>query len=304
MFSNKKRFHDFIEQLRTELNLTIYNYHMPEYEEDEPYLSFRIKEINDYLFGAWIYDKEIYSKDDGKNFYIKFFCQHIDFVDKFKPSRGCFCLEVTAEERDGKLDYWLLEIENCLNWIKKHKGTFFFCEDDIWTVKHTELYYRLKMHKEVKQEEKRKEKQRAARLEIERLSKIAATLDWISAAYRPDTLNDENKGEYKHINDTWYILPHNKIGKAIANRLKKIDKKYNYIGHLEICDNELDWRLAATETYIKDEIMKSITQEDINEELEGLTFDMIEEQNNHKLYVYDYKTDEIKFEKFIKERNN
>ena len=289
MFSNRKRFHDFIEQIRVELKLRLYDYELN--EDDDSILIFRIKELDNWLFGAWITDTEKYHEDDGQNFYITVFCQPIDFVDKFKPSRGWFSIDVYAEVKEGKLEYGLWELDNYLNFMIKHEAIFFCCEDDITYTYEKPLWkYKRIMKKEIKQERKIKENRRKQRIKNIKLLKILSTFNFISLGFRPDDLNwDNNIIDSRHINDAWYAYPHNKIGNFFLKRIKKSFGKYFLDGYLTISDNRLDWLLDCLESYIPEDKRAEMIAADIEQEIKELEEDekAMEDIQNNKLYIWD-----------------
>lgn len=61
--------------------------------EDNGVVHFRIRSLPRWKFGMWLtYDNSVqYPK-------VAFFCQHEDFLDKFRPSRSFFTVHITAQQ--------------------------------------------------------------------------------------------------------------------------------------------------------------------------------------------------------------
>jgi len=117
---------------------------------DDSVVHFNIKGIPGWKFGMWINTDPEKLKNDGGEDYpaVQFFCRHKIDLDKFKPSRSFFRVNISLEEM-GKDDTWgLYEIEKILKMIKRHPLIAFqmsWCEDHCCDSSYIGLYLRSRL---------------------------------------------------------------------------------------------------------------------------------------------------------------
>lgn len=94
---------------------------------DDSVVHFNIKELRNWRFGMWIQTDEEKLKHDGGEDYpaVQFFCRHKTDLDKFKPSRSLFKVNISLEEINDDDTWVLYEIKNILKMIKRHPLTAF-----------------------------------------------------------------------------------------------------------------------------------------------------------------------------------
>lgn len=82
---------------------------------------FKIKECPGWLFAMWIDTNEAELKD-GTNEYpaLRFFTQHNDNIDKFKPTRSFFLAEYKLRDIEKADEYTWYEIKGIVGMIKRH----------------------------------------------------------------------------------------------------------------------------------------------------------------------------------------
>ena len=136
MSKNKDRFAHLIQDMKSQEDIEIYDLeYLEEYwgDEKDKRIHFKIKGLKNWSWGAWLVENE--EAPYGYEFQI--FCQYTRFVDKFKPSRGYFNIQVAPwidyENETGKkcvsMDLW--ELGRTVEFIKKHEAMAFCYEDDI-----------------------------------------------------------------------------------------------------------------------------------------------------------------------------
>lgn len=101
---------------------------------DDGVTHFHIKGLRGWKFGMWINtDVKSLKKDDGTYYpVISFFCQHEDNLDKFKPSRSFFHVNISPEQFKDYITkedvYALSDIDTIVSHIK-HNPILAYVED-------------------------------------------------------------------------------------------------------------------------------------------------------------------------------
>ena len=84
---------------------------------------FKVKGCYGWRFAMWINTnkEELFVKEESKEYpAIQFFAQHIDNIDKFKPSRSYFLAEYTLDDIERNAHCTWFEIKNIIGMIKNH----------------------------------------------------------------------------------------------------------------------------------------------------------------------------------------
>jgi len=94
MTNNRKIANSVFNELRKEglipVNVQFSNGYFIFEKGEDAVVHFKIKGVNKWKFGMWI---DINDVDEA----VQVFAQHIDYIDKFKPSRSIFCEVVSRE---------------------------------------------------------------------------------------------------------------------------------------------------------------------------------------------------------------
>lgn len=244
MSKNKDRFMNLIQDMKSQENIEIYDVeYLEEYwgDEKDKRIHFKIEGLKNWSWGAWLVENE--NTPYGYEFQI--FCQYTRFVDKFKPSRGYFNIQVTPwvdyENETGKkyvsMDLW--ELGRTVEFIKKHEAMAFCYEDDI-TKFNGELWAKWHMFKTVASDKWYHFKKKATYKNLHILSAIFGYFKCIKVIYSPDVLNENS-----HINDNWFVYPCNKIGEWVANKMKKVNHKFYGLGSVRIEEDEIEFLWSA-----------------------------------------------------------
>ena len=223
-------------------NIEIYDF---KYEtDDKTCVQFKVKGLSDWLFGAWL-------QADNT---IDCFVQHELFIDKFKPSHGYFNVKIKCYDNYMDFSY----VKSYINFMREHEAIFFVSEGELLSINgKSERWYKRKMKKEIKYALDYQKKIKEMPDKLKFWFNIGAGFGLLSAIYRPDNIND---GEYAHLNDVWYVLPHNKLGLLFTNWLCK-KNNYCFCGNILEYKNELEWKVAALECYLTEDGEE--TEEDI-----------------------------------------
>ena len=262
MSRNKNKFNKFIEVLKEQEGIEIYDIDfLEDYygEEKDKIMHFKIKGLKNWLWGAWIINTE----SGSINYKIQVFCQYERFVDKFKPSRGYFCVDVlpffeyyTNEEKVLSLDVW--ELGRVVRYIKKHEAMAFCYENDITAYK-GELWAKYYMLNCIMGDILYQWTKKVAHKSLHMLSAIFSFFHCIKVAYCPDQWNEDSR-----INDSWVVYYQNKLGKYIAETMKNLVKR-KLIGSVYINkeEDEFMWDIYCMAANRKDyPLTKSIENED------------------------------------------
>lgn len=233
-----------VEAFREE-DIIIYNFKYD--NEDKTCAQFKVVGLPNWLFGLWL-------QADNT---IDCFVQHELFINKFKPSNGDFNVKIKCYDDHVSV----FNVAWYIDFMRKHEAIFFVCGDDITEINgKSERWYKRKMKKEIKKELNYKKKTKEMPDKLKFWFNIGAGFGILSAIYRPDRFNCK---EYEHLNDYWYILPHNKLGVLFAKKLKKKIENY-FVGCIWTYKNELEWKVAALECYLTEDGEE--TEEDILED--------------------------------------
>lgn len=236
--NNRYFFYKFANQMREE-HFEFYDiifsngYFLFEGDEDSV-IQFKIKGLDNWLFGVWI------KEDEKDKKYLDVFCQHEMFIDKFKPSRGDFDIKVRYYEDDGTVQqdfkFDTFELENALEFMKEHEAIFFWRGDDPYRYI-PEWKAKLEMAKTILQEKSyQKGAEKTYRL-IQNTIKLAYKLKIFQTMYDKDSLNEE----FCHINDVYYIYASNIFAKIIVKYLQHKKRKFFDLGYICVYDNKAVW---------------------------------------------------------------
>lgn len=238
MNKNRKKFEKFVEELKNQENIDIYDVeYLEEYwgDEKDKRMHFRIKGLKNWLWGVWLVDTE----DNQYGYELHVFCQYDRFVDKFKPGRGDFNIKIAPgyEYNDNgekylSLDLW--ELGRAINFMKEHEAMAFCYGDDI-TKYNGELWAKWYMFKTIARDIWYDWSQERIQKKLHRWAAIFSYIKCIKVIFTPDELN-----EGEHINDEWFVYPCNKFGKWIAISMNKMIKKRLSLGVLFVEESEED----------------------------------------------------------------
>ena len=263
MNKNKVKFIKFVEELKEQENIDIYDVEfLEEYwgEEKDKRMHFKVKGLKNWKWGAWLTETE----ENPYGYKFEVFCQYERFIYKFKPSRGIFSIEILPVyeynengEKYMTIDLW--ELARIINFIKKHSAMA-YCYGDNITKYNGEWWARWHMFRDVSFDMWYDWSRKACY----RLSHaIAATFSFLrcmKVIYCPDRWNDTG-----NVNDDWIIYPINKIGRFAANRIKKLIYCRFGLGSVTIEDTEEDMMWSAY-SFAADKkkypLNKTITNED------------------------------------------
>lgn len=231
---------------------------------DNSVMHFKIKGLKRWLFGAWI----TYGKECPNNapFVIQVFCQPILFLDKFKPSRGYFSVDVTPNMFIGgniahEPPYFTLyELIDYLNFMKKHEAVFFCCESDI-TRFDSVIKCKFRMFRDYIKHYYDNWHRKQLYNKMQFYIRLGGKLNLISTAYDRDRLN-----ENKHINDYYHIYARNSIGNILAKHIKKLNDKDYDLGTVYIYNVICDWMAGYNNHYYTEDV-HSFTEQQIQKEI-------------------------------------
>ena len=116
------------------------SYNFPDEKEEDyisvenKYITFRVKELKDWLFGFWLdYNEDLDIDDKPRGIYsFKWFAQVEKHINKFKPSDSVILEEddfITEEDVENIWNYNC--IRHAIKYIKKHKSLA-WCRDVMW----------------------------------------------------------------------------------------------------------------------------------------------------------------------------
>lgn len=93
--------------------------------KDDNIVHFTVKGLRGWKFAIWIYP-------DNTDFaQISIFTQHVNNIDKFKPSRSYFLVEYTMDDfKEEHKDGWFYQLQDMLKCIKKHPIMSYVNDDD------------------------------------------------------------------------------------------------------------------------------------------------------------------------------
>ena len=85
-------------------------------------IHFNVKGLHGWKFGMWLEtDAEKLKNDNGQDYpAVQFFCQHELNINKFKPSRSFFSVDLSLSEIEDDDTWSLYEIATILRMIKAH----------------------------------------------------------------------------------------------------------------------------------------------------------------------------------------
>ena len=236
--NNRYFFYKFANQMREEYfefyDIIFSNgYFLFEGEEDSV-IQFKIKGLDNWLFGAWI------EEDEKDKKYLDVFCQHEMFIDKFKPSRGDFDIKVRYYEDDSTVQqdfkFDTFELENALGFMKEHEAIFFWRGDYPYSYI-PEWKAKLEMAKTVLQEKNHQKRTEKTYKLIQNTIKLACKLKIFQTMYDKDSLNEEPC----HINDVYYIYVSNILAKIIVKYLQHKKRRVFDLGYICVYDNKAVW---------------------------------------------------------------
>lgn len=206
---------------------------------------FKVKGLKSWLFGAWVRKTGLTAE---KEYYWEVFCQYERFIDKFKPSRSAFSMNIEPPEVldptiviDEKMrktidaTMTVYKLYKVINFIKNHEAMALIYEDDI-TQYEGELKAKWLMFKYIATDEFNKWSTKRVHKKLHRWAAIFSYLKCIDVAYCPDKLNKDSK--WTHINDRWIVLPYNRLGGWVAAAMDKMIEKVFGLGSVIIEDNE------------------------------------------------------------------
>lgn len=100
---------------------------------DDGVVHFNIKELRNWRFGMWIEtDAEKLKRDNGEDYpAMQFFCRHKTDLDKFKPSRSLFKVNISLAEMNEDDTWMFYKIEWILKMIKRHPLIAFQMSDSM-----------------------------------------------------------------------------------------------------------------------------------------------------------------------------
>ncbi len=227
---NKTIFYEFAKQLESDTGLKVYDVIFSDgylfEEEEDSVVQFKIKELKNWLFGAWIL------KNEQKEKYLLVFCQYELFIDKFKPSRGNFDIKVTYRDKE----FNIFELSEALEFMQDHEAIF-FCRQDNPYYYISEWRAKLKMHRTIRIEKKYRKQQKNTYKLIQKAIKIAAKLKIFQTMYDKDDFNGENC----HINDIYYIYTPNLLSRILSRYLQHRVNKFYDLGNIWIYNNKAVW---------------------------------------------------------------
>lgn len=227
---NKTIFYEFAKQLESDTGLKVYDVIFSDgyffEEEKDSVVQFKIKELKNWLFGAWIL------KNEQKEKYLQVFCQYELFIDKFKPSRGDFNIKVTYRDRE----FDIFELSQALEFMQNHEAVF-FCNNSNPYHYIPEWRAKLRMHRTIRIEKKYRKQQKNTYKLIQKAIKIAAKLKIFQTMYSKDQFNEEPS----HINDIYYIYTTNKLAKIIVKYLQHEIQKFFSLGCIWDYNNKAVW---------------------------------------------------------------
>lgn len=263
MSKNKDRFAHLIQDMKSQEDIEIYDLeYLEEYwgDEKDKRIHFKIKGLKNWSWGAWLVENE----ETPYGYEFQIFCQYTRFVDKFKPSRGYFNIQVTPwidyENETGKkyvsMDLW--ELGKTVEFIKKHEAMAFCYEDDI-TKFNGELWAKWHMFKTVATDIWWNWSKERIHKKLHRWAAIFSYFKCIKVIYCPDKWNEDS-----HVNDDWFVYYHNAFGKWIAAAMDKMSRKRLSLGtiFLEETEEDMMWDAYSVGTHEqKYELKKVIRNE-------------------------------------------
>lgn len=227
---NKTIFYEFAKQLENDTGLKVYDEIFSDgyffENEKDSVVQFKIKELRNWLFGAWILENE------KKEKYLQVFCQYEMFIDKFKPSRGDFNIKVTYRDRE----FDIFELSQALEFMQNHEAVF-FCNNSNPYHYIPEWRAKLKMYRTIRVEKKYRKQQKNTYKLIQKTIKIATKLRIFQTMYDKDRLNEEPC----HINDIYYIYAPNLLGRILSKYLQHRINKFYDLGDIWVYDNKAVW---------------------------------------------------------------
>lgn len=235
--NNKEFFYEFKNEMGIKhfefYNILFSDGYLVEGEKDSV-IQFKIKGLDNWLFGAWI------EKDETSEKYLEIFCQYEMLIDKFKPSRGSFDINVKYYENDFHIhpeyDFDTIKLEDALTFMKKHEAIFFCRESDPY-IYIPEWKAKIKMAKCVSREK------RYQRNKVKTYELIQNTIKWaykfkiFQTMYDKDDLNDKDC----HINDVYYIYVPNFLGRILSSYLQHRINKFYDLGDIWVYNNKAVW---------------------------------------------------------------
>lgn len=270
---NIKKLFEIIKDDMESYGIEIYNI---EYISDNA-IDFKIKGLKNWKWGAW-YCKPGLTEELG---FFEIFCQYERFIDKFKPSRGAFCVKVKFNQwvdKDKKEEIYVdtydtYRVSSVVHFIKKHEAMAFVYENDITSYR-GELYAKWSMFRDIAVDIWEKWTRKRVYKKMHRWAKIFSFLKCVNVAYNRDIINEDADEENQHINDRWYILPLNSFGEWIAKAMKKLLYKSWCLGTVKIENDEVDFLWDTYDMSLKS---KEYTFEKIIENEDG-TVDVDEDE--------------------------
>lgn len=272
--NNRKEYEKFFNDLK-DIGIETYDiqYNDGYWVEDEKdcNVSFKIKGIKGWIFGAWKKNPDDWDSQHKLPYHLVVFCQYERFLDKFKPSRSSFPTDIhlsvyvgepEKDEVRSYFDTW--KFEEVVTFMKKYPAVAFCCYDlydyvPLWKA-------RLIMFNHIIRDIIFKYKENRLQKNIIKYCRILKNLGLVDYAYRKDRLNESS-----HINDYYYVYTKNKFAYRICKHLEKRIHYFLSIGSFWIYTDELEWRLGCLESYLdKDlsDIEKLNLLKDLKEEME------------------------------------
>lgn len=223
---------------------------------DTDVVHFKIKGLKNWLWGIW-YVQPSLTEEFG---HFEVFCQYERFLDKFKPSRGAYCIKI--EDSETYIDTY--ELSDVVNFIKKHEAMAFIYEDNITAYK-GELYAKWKMFTMIARDIWNKWTTKRIYRKMHRWAKIFSLIKCINVAYNRDILNEDScDEEYRHLNDIWFIYPLNPFGKWVAEAIYKMHAKTWNLGrvHIDTEEGEFLWSVYNMSLKTKKYVFETMTEND------------------------------------------
>lgn len=115
-------------------------------------IHFNVKGLHGWKFGMWLEtDAEKLKNENGKDYpAVQFFCQHELNIDKFKPSRSFFSVDLSLSDIEAEDIYSFYEIRSILKMIKRHPFVSFAmdgCGDKYYSHSYVGYYLKQKLYK-------------------------------------------------------------------------------------------------------------------------------------------------------------
>ena len=266
--NNRKEYEKFFNDLK-DIGIETYDiqYNDGYLVEDEKdcNVSFKIKGVKGWIFGAWKIKPDDWDSQHNLPYHLIVFCQYERFLDKFKPSRSSFPIDVhiasyiCEPEKGEKRSYFdLWKFEEVVTFMKKYPAVAFCCYDlydyiPLWKA-------RLIMFNQVTRDIIFKYRENRLQRKLIKYCRFFKKLGWIDYAYRKDTLN-----EGMHINDYYYVYTKNRLAHFICHKIELKVKYFLSIGCFWIYTDELEWRLGCLESYLTEEPTDGEKSDIINE---------------------------------------